>query len=382
MNCPLRYALVLLFVLGSGAVWADEDSRSEQDSPDDQERAQATIAGDYFGAGASPGPDSSVEGDAFVVGGEVTLSAPVKGDAVLSGGSIHAGERVGSDLYAGGGNIVVDAAVGHNARLAGGRIHVTRHADIAGNLTLAGSNLLMEGRTGGAFTAFGESVTINGEVNGGAVVFARSLVVGPNARINGRLTYSTSTPPKISPEAVISGGVKQSEIEFPRPDVAPVAKAAAWMGALTFTAGLFVIGALIILLIPHRSEAVVRQIRSRPLGALLLGFALIICVPVAAILAMVTVIGIPLGLGLMFMWPIVVVLGYLVGVLFFGDALAAQFARFRGRSTNRGLRIVGLALILAVAVILAQVPILGALLILAVMFVGTGALVFGIRDAV
>ena len=374
--------LPLFVTLACVPAWADDDARDDEDAWDDHERTEAIIAGDYFGAGASPGPASPVEGDAFVVGGEVTLSAQVNGDAVLSGGSVHAGDRIGSDLYAGGGNIVVDAAVGHNARLAGGRIHVTRHADIAGNLTLAGSNLLVEGRTGGVLTAFGESVTINGEVNGGAAVVARSLEVGPNARINGRLTYRTATPPKISPEAVISGGVKESELEFPQPNLKPVAKAAAWTGVLMFTAGLFVIGALIILLIPRAAELVVSQIRSRPLGVLLLAFALIVCVPVAAILAMVTVIGIPIGFLLMFMWPIVVTLGYLIGVSFFGDALAALFARSRGRTVGRGLRIAGLAIVLAAAVILAQVPILGVLLILAVLCAGTGALVFGIREAV
>lgn len=382
MNHPLRCVLVLSVVLGCVSAGADEDDDVDKSSGADEDRAQAVIAGDYFGAGASPGPARSIRGDAFVAGGEVMLSVPVEGDAVLSGGSVHAGDRIGSDLYAGGGTIVVDAAVGHNARLAGGRIHVTRHADIAGNMTLAGSKLLVEGRTGGSLAAFGESVTINGEVNGGAAVVARSLEVGPNARIDGRLTYRTAKPPKISPEAVISGGLKQSELEFPEPEFGPIAKAAAWASALMLTAGLFVIGALIIWLIPRGSESVVRQIRSRPAGTLLLGFALIVCLPVAAVLAMVTVIGIPLGLGLMFMWPIIVMLGYLVGVLFLGDALAALFARYRGSSPKRGVRMLGLAIALAAAMILALVPIFGALLILAILFAGTGALAFGIREAV
>lgn len=187
MNHLLRCVSLLLFVLlGCLPVWADDDDDDE--SWDDEDRVEAVIAGDLFGAGGSSRPDTAIEGDAFVAGGEVMVSAPVIGDAVLSGGSIHVGARIGSDLYAGGGDIIVDAAVAHNARLAGGRIRLTRHADIAGNVTLAGSSLLMEGRTGGAFTAFGESVAINRAINGDATVVARSLEVGPNARINGRLT--------------------------------------------------------------------------------------------------------------------------------------------------------------------------------------------------
>lgn len=82
-----------------------------------------------------------------------------------------------------------------------------------------------------------------------------------------------------------------------------------------FACGLFVIGALIILMSPAGVSSASGQIRSRPLQALLTGFALIVCVPVAAILAMVSVIGIPVGILLMLMWPIVVMLGYLAGAL-------------------------------------------------------------------
>jgi len=378
MNYVFRCVSLLLFVLlGCALVWADDD---DDESWDDEDRVEAVIAGDFFGAGESSRPDGAIEGDAFVAGGEVMVSAPVMGDAVLTGGSIHVGDRVGSDLYAAGGDIVIDAAVDHNARLAGGRIRLTRHATIAGNMTLAGSSLLMEGRTGGAFTAFGESVTINGEIHGDASVAARSLNVGPNARITGSLTYRTANPPKISPRAVISGGVKKSELEFPEAEVKPVAKAVAWVGALMFASGLFVIGALIIMLSPTGVSSLVGQIRARPLQSLLIGFALIVCVPVAAILAMVTVIGIPIGLLLMLMWPIVVMLGYLAGALFLGDALAGLFSRDRGQSTNRGLRVLGLAIVLVLAAVLAQVPILGAMLILALLFFGTGALAYGIRE--
>jgi hypothetical protein len=380
------YRFLHLIVLSLCVLVASVPARGDDDRDDtgryrrNDDRATATIAGDFFGAGASPRTDGRIKGDAFIVGGEVVLSAPVMGDALLSGGRIHVGDRIGSDLYAGGGNIVVAADVGHNARLAGGRIHLTVDADIAGNTTLAGSTLLMEGRTGGAFAAFGESVVINGQINGGAAVVARSLEVGPDARINGRLTYRTAMPPKISPAAVISGGLKESEIAFAEAEIAPVAKAVAWAGALMFSVGLFVIGALIILSAPGIAASVVAQIRSRPLGVLLAGLALIVCMPVAAILAMVSVIGIPIGLLLMFLWPIVVMIGYLAGALFLGDSLAALFGRGAARSGNGGLRILGLAIVLVMALLLTQIPLLGVTLIVALLLFGTGALAFGARE--
>jgi len=162
----------------------------------------------------------------------------------------------------------------------------------------------------------------------------------------------------------------------------PVAKTLAWISALMFSAGLFVVGALIIVTIPGVAASVAGQIRSHPLGVLLTGFALIVCVPVAAILAMVSVIGIPIGFLLMFMWPIVVMMGYLAGALFLGDTLAALFSRDARRNSNRGMRILGLAIVLAAAIVVAQIPMLGAILIPAVLFLGTGALGYAARELV
>jgi hypothetical protein len=147
-----------------------------------------------------------------------------------------------------------------------------------------------------------------------------------------------------------------------------------------FTSGLFLMGVLLVLLAPRASASIVRQLRSQPLASFLLGFALVVCIPVAAVLATVSVIGIPLGLMLLFIWPIIVTLGYLVGVIFCADALAALVAR--GREAGRALRISGLALVLIALMLLSRVVVIGVPLILLLLFAGTGALVLGIRNAV
>lgn len=346
------------------------------------DRAEGVIGGDYFGAGATTGPETPVGGDAFVAGAAVDLRSPVAGDAVLSGGQVYVGAKVGSDLYAAGGSVVVNAAVGHNARLAGGRVRVTPHADIAGKMTIAGSKIRVEGRTGGVLVVFGNEVVINGEVNGGAAVVARQLKIGPNTRIRGRLTYRTAQAPQISPLAIISEGAWQSEFELPGKKLEPLARMALWVGVAMFTCGLFLLGMAIVTLAPRGSASVVKQLRSRPVGSLLLGFALLVGVPVAAVLAMMTVIGVPLGLLLLFLWPVVAVFGYLIGVIFLGDALASLFSRVGRHGSGRGLRVLGLAVVLIALLLLSRLELIGAVAILLILFCGTGALLIGLRNAV
>ncbi len=380
-GCKLLMCVWLLSVTTLAAQPPQAGPDNHADTHGD--RAEAVIAGDYFGAGASGGPETPVEGDAFISGGEVSLHSPVAGDAVLTGGTIEVHARVGSDLYAAGGDILVADAVGHNARLAGRRVDVEPSANIAGRMTIAGSRISVQGRVGGALTVFGDSVFIDGEVNGGAAVAARRLTVGPNARIDGRLTYRTAQPPQISPQAIITGGTRQTRLEFPGERFGPFAKAAIWAGMVMFTSGLFLMGMLIVVVAPRASASVSHQFRARPVASLLSGLALNIGIPLAATLAMITVIGIPLGLMLLFFWPVLIVLGYLFGAIVLGDSLAALFAGAGAgaRGAGVGSRVLALAIVLLALMALSQLILIGAPAILLILLCGTGALMIAIRNS-
>lgn len=351
----------------------------DDEADDTDGRVEAFFGGDYFGSGTSAASTAPVEGDAFIAGGEVALNHPVAGDAALAGGSVHVGARVGADLYAAGGDVMVNSGVGNNARLAGGRVHATRHAAVGGRMSVAGSRVRIDGSVGETLAVSGDSVIIDGDIGGAVAVIARRLEIGPNARIGGQLRYRTRRAAQISPQAVIAGGVQESNLAFPDTDLEPVARVAVWAGLTMFTAGLFVVALLILLLAPRASALPVSVFRSRPVASLLLGFAFLVCIPVAATLAMISVIGIPLGLVLLFVWPVVVILGYLAGVIICADVFTARLSR--GKTAGQMMRVIGVAVLLAVLVLLSRVVVIGPLLILLILFFGTGAIVLAIRDA-
>jgi hypothetical protein len=362
------------------ALLATAQALGGDDADDDtDDRVEAFFGGDYFGSGASAASTTPVEGDAFIAGGEVALNHPVAGDAALAGGSVHVAARVGADLYAAGGDVMVNAAVGNNARLAGGRVHATRHAAIGGRMSAAGSRVRIDGRVGETLAVSGDSVFIDGEIGGAVAVIARRLEIGPNARIGGQLRYRTRHAAQISPQAVIAGGVQESSLIFPETGLEPFARVAVWAGLAMFTAGLFVVGLLVLLLAPRASASLVSGFRSRPVASLLLGFAVLVCVPVAAVLAILSVIGIPLGMVLLFIWPVIVILGYLAGVIICVDVLAARLSR--GKTAGQMMRVLGMAVVLVVLVLLSRVFVIGPLLILLILFAGTGAIGLATREA-
>jgi cytoskeletal protein CcmA (bactofilin family) len=347
-----------------------------------EQGAQALIAGDYFAAGDILQPEEPIEGDAFLAGGEISLQVPVDGDAVLSGGRVSVSGRVGADLYAAGGNLTVDAAVLHNARLAGGRVHLSRRSEIAGRATVAAGDVLAEGAVAGQLAIFAQSVTIDGRFGGGIAVVARSLKVGPGARIQGRLTYRTELPPVIDPGAEIVGGVKQSDVQIVRPGPGPWGRAVAWIGAVIFTGGVFLLGTLAILIAPTATAVTSARIRGQPLAAFAVGAAVTILLPVAALLFIATVIALPLGFALLLLWPVALLLGYLGGVVFAGDSLAMLFARV-GDKPASWTRIACLAAALSGVLVSVRWPLFGSLLIVALSLLGAGALAlsrFGTRQ--
>ena len=75
-------------------------------------------------------------------------------------------------------------------------------------------------------------------------------------------------------------------------------------------------------------------IRREPLTAFLVGLFGLVVTPIAAVLAMVTIVGLPIGLALLFaVWPAAAFIGYLVATIFAGDWLVT---RLRGTpSTGR-----------------------------------------------
>jgi cytoskeletal protein CcmA (bactofilin family) len=351
--------------------------------PPDDQKAHALIAGDYFGAGESVQPAEPIEGDAFVAGGEVQLRVPVDGDAVVSGGKVNISGRIGADLYAAGGSVTLEAPVLHNARLAGGRIHLTRRSEIAGRATVAGNDVQAEGAIAGQLTVFAETVTIDGRFGSGIVVFARTLTVGPDARIQGRLTYRTATPPAIDSGAEIIGGIKQSDAEIAQPELGRWGRLIAWIGALVFTGGVFILGTLLILGAPKASAVAAARVRTRPLASIGLGAAIVVLQPVVALLFVATIIGIPLGLALLSLWPVAILLGYLGGVLFLGDSLAMLFARADAAAPS-WLRIACLAVALAAILVSVRWPLFGWLVTVLLVLAGAGALTlsrFGTRSA-
>ena len=363
----MNHAVMVFLLLLPSAI-----GQAEEERPGTHE---TVIAGDYFGAGTNASPGSTVEGDAFIAGAQVELNKPVNGDALLVGGGVSISDRIGGNLYATGGSLTIDGPVAGNARIAGGRVEITKRGQVSGKTTLAGGRVTVLGKAGRQLVVFGEHVLLDGEVDGSVTIASRSLSIGPNARVAGKLTYRGSMPAQMDPAALITGGINYLSFDFEDETYQPVARAVAWVGVIAFTVGLFLIGLLAIVMAPQSTAHMSRLGRRRPISSLALGLVTIICVPIAIVLLMLTIVGIPFAFMLLLAWPMILIFGYLAGVMAVSDAIAGPSADAKAR------RIFLLAMGLGVMLLFARVPFAGGFIGMLLLVMGVGAMALNAMGA-
>jgi hypothetical protein len=212
------------------------------------------------------------------------------------------------------------------------------------------------------FVANGDT-EIAGTVNGDVVVFNGDVTVRSGADIGGDLV--TQSTPEVEEGATIRGSRSNVATRFDY-DVGGFAGRFVWW--LGYTVSVMILGLLLLAFAPHLDEAVVETIRARLGSSIGWGVALFFLLPIAAVLLLVTVVGIPLGLFVLFALALIYTIGYTVATHGVG--------RLVMRSSSRYVAfLIGLVILRALALI----PVVGGLLWLLASAWGLGLLAVAIR---
>lgn len=340
--------------------------------------AAAPGGADRFVAGATVTERSPVDGDLFAAAGSVDVEAAVAGDAVVAGGTVRLGADVGDSVYAAGGRLSLVGHVENNARLAGGQVQVEPAARIGGNLTVTAGRVELRGATEGSVGAAGGHVLIDGRVGGDVEIAAGSIELGPQARIDGSLRYRSSEPLVRDPAAQVSGAVEH--IGSAGPAQEPEERPMRWVGtvfAVLWTIGLTLLAAIVVALLPHASASVSQALRHRPGFALLLGFVVLVCTPIAVVLSFITVIGIPLGLLGLLVYLMLLPLAWIAAAIAIGDWFVSRLPSSGSDAIAR--RVVAAALAVVLLAFLARVPWIGGWIAFVALMAGLGALALQLR---
>jgi branched-chain amino acid transport system permease protein len=323
--------------------------------------------------------------DLYAAGREVALEAPVAGDAVVAGRRVDVREAVGADLLAAaqtltvtghvaddvrvaGADITLAARIGGDVMAAGGRVVLAPEAIVRGGAALAGGDVRVEGRIARSLRAAGGRIRIAGTVEGDVDLAATTIQILPSAVIRGRLTYHSDRPAAIDPGARIGGDVTQ-HLEW-RDTVDRTVTRARLLLRLAVWGGLALAALALLALLPGPSLGAARVIAAHPWRSLALGFALLVAVPAAAVLLMATVIGLPIGLAVLAIYPVALLAGVLVPLVGLGEAAVRAVRRERALAW----RPLGVLLAVVLLALAAALPRVGGLAVLLVLVIGLGGL--------
>ncbi len=217
---------------------------------------------------------------------------------------------------------------------------------------------VIDGVVGGAVVALNGDVRVTGTVEEAVVALRGRAIIESGARVGGDVVSSES--PSVAPGAVIEGDTRTVRFSFRA--VGWFFWAAWWVAV---TVSLLVLGLLLLRLAPAAMAASLAVARNDVGPALGWGVAIAIGLPIVSVLALVTLVGIPLGLLGLVSLALLYSLGYLVAALVVGRMVVKE-----PRSVYLSF-LAGFAIIRLVGVI----PVLGGLAAFLASAAGLGALV-------
>ena len=296
------------------------------------------------------------------------LAEEVQGaETIRFGSTVAISELVQGPLAIAAGHVVVNAPVEGNARLAGGRVEVTGPVD--GDASLAGGSISVTGAVKGNVRAAGGQILLDGPVGGDVSVAGGKFELGPNARIAGKVKFFGAEMQR-DPAAQVVGAVQHvHSSNHHREFTARERFVSSWF----WTVGLMLMAAIIAGALPGPSGRMAQELRERPWMTLLLGLIALTSIPVAAVLIMITVIGIPIGIFGLLGYVVLLFTGYVWLSVVLGGLLLERVKPETAART--AWRMGAAAFTMLVIALLVRVPLAGGFVKLAVLACGVGMIV-------
>lgn len=338
--------------------------------------------------------DEVIEDDLYMSGSSLRIEGEVTGDVYAAGEQVTIVGQVGGDLLATGGTVNISGPVDGSVRTAAQFLHISG-SEIGGSVSFIGDSMTAEsdsvishgvnflgnsasfnGTVGHGITATGSSITINNAVGTDSSISAERLNIQDNAVIAGDLDYRSNEKATISDNAQVNGNVTHVGEHKPFLENFDISFSGMAFRVWSFVAAL-IVGTILLLLARKPMSQTANVIRSRPLASLGLGFlAMLVTIPLAIFL-MISFFGIPLAILLVLaVGASLYVSKFLVGIALGSIVLS----RLTSNKTPRLFYSFLLGLI--VLYLLNAIPIITALVSLAIGSLGLGAILLRIFTGV
>lgn len=353
--------------------------------------------------------DTPVWEDLYITGGNITINAPVHGDLIIAGGRIHINDTVTNDILVAGGEVTLNGYAGDDVRCAGGNLlilknvvgdvvgtggtitiaknvmvgsllsgsgEITIDGKVAGNVKCVAGNLVINGQVMKTLDARADKIVINGAVQGQSLLSATDhILIGNQAQLGGPVRYwvpggkANFGQSLQNGQAVYDPSLRIGDGHWYFMGFANAA------GLLWYICTVL----LMITLIQYLFGATMQKAGNTASASILksLGYGLLfwVGVPIAVVVALITVIGVPVALILLVIYITVALLATTMVAV-----VVANWLNNRSGTKWSFWRLVFAALaIFVVLKIITFTPFFGWLLILIMVCMATGAILLNIN---
>jgi len=314
-----------------------------------------------------------VEGDIFIFAADVKVYGQVKGSAFIIGSNIKITGDVAKDVFIIGGDVEISGDVSCDTRIFAGNISLP--GAFKGVVEAFGADMDLTGLFSGAVDVAGANITASGEFIEDVKIKAKTVTLASGASFAKDVSYKAKES-SIEEDVVIVGSLneivgeeaiaKAREIEGPE----IWTFIAFWLITLV---GIIIVGLVLGALFPKFVKGVTSSVFEDLLGNLGWGVLVFLLTPLAILIMLVTIIGIPLAVLTIFTYWV----GLYLGKLFVAIATGGfVLSLFKGKKKKKAASPYWLTLIVGVLVvyIILAIPILDIFIALLIYILGLGTL--------
>lgn len=284
-------------------------------------RTGETVHKDLFVVSSAVRIAGTIDGDLFCFCHTLTIEGQVNGDVFAFANNVLITGKVNGSVRSLNENLTLEGNVARNVLSFVSQLRTTSRANIAGSATLFVGHMELDGPVGKDLSAFLGDGSINSAIGGDVWIHQGSghhfaLLVAPGADIKGSFQFKGPQRPEISSAAKLAS-TPEVEIVTEPPDY--LRTSSYRYNALLWGAG-FLVGLVLLSVAPGFAHDTTREVARiwAPLG---FGLVTFIVMPVAAVLACITVVGLGLGIPAFLLWIFLIFFAQIFTAAWLGEVM-------------------------------------------------------------
>ncbi len=283
--------------------------------------AGETVDDTLIAIGESVAIDGTINGDLIAFARRVTVRGHVTGDVIGGAEIVNIEGTVDGNVFGFGRTVTLtDATIARNLYGFGRDVTIGSGASVRRNATTFANDADLSGRVGLDLLSFANELAMSGNVERNVDAYGAEVTIVPPGRVGGNVTAHVSSDDKftVSAGATIVGQTRTDVRETAQAKRSPYLTTSFYVRQTLRLGAAFLTGALLLWILPGLQALSIRT-GADAVKAGVVGLVTLVMLPVVALIACITIFGIPIGIAGFVVW--------LLGVYFAKIVLAQLIGR-------------------------------------------------------